>query len=588
MSRAAIVLAGLLGLLLVALVADTGSVRRFEQRSLDTRFQIRSDRDADELAIVAIDDTTFSDLERQWPLPRSMHARVIDRLREAGVRQIVYDVQFTEPSERPDQDRALLEAVSRARGTVLATDEVDAFGRTNVLGGPRNLGPAGAVVAGGALPDEAGGTIRRYAAEVRGLDSLATAVARRLGDPVPAGRFDAGRALIDFAGPTGTVDSYSFSDVYNDRVPDADLRGRIVVVGATSPTLQDPRPTSMGSERLMPGPEIQANAIRTALDDNPLQETDGWVRGVLLAVLGAIAVVLVVAVGPVRGAAGAAVLGVIYAVVAQVAFGSDVVLPVAVPLLGLVATTVFAALTAIAQEMAERRRVAMRNVALEQAVRERTAELERTYLEPVDRLARAAELRDGDTGEHLDRMSKLCELVALELGQPAEDARLLRQAAVLHDVGKIGMPDGILRKPGKLTPEEIEIMRRHTLEGAALLEGSRSPLLQLAEVIARTHHERWDGTGYPEGLKGEQIPLPGRIAAVCDVYDALITERPYKRAWSPDEARQEIAEQRGRHFDLAVADALLIVLGEPSPRTVTQPSPSESPASPAHPSTSTA
>jgi putative two-component system response regulator len=128
-------------------------------------------------------------------------------------------------------------------------------------------------------------------------------------------------------------------------------------------------------------------------------------------------------------------------------------------------------------------------------------------------------------------------------------------------VGKIGVPDDILRKPGSLTVEEMATMRRHVAEGSLLLEGSPSPVLQVAEIIVDTHHERWDGTGYPNGLKGEDIPLEGRIAAVCDVFDALTHERPYKRAWTVRDACQEIERLRGSHFDPAVADALLAVVG---------------------------
>jgi response regulator RpfG family c-di-GMP phosphodiesterase len=314
----------------------------------------------------------------------------------------------------------------------------------------------------------------------------------------------------------------------------------------------------------MAGPEIQANAIATALRGNPLRETGDWATYVLMLALGAAALALIVFLGPVRGAAGAAAVAAVYLVVTQLAFDGGRVLPLAVPLVGVAAATLVAILAAVAQESGARRRVDVRNRELADAVRARTHELEITNLEAVERLARAAELRDGDTGEHLDRMSRMCEAVALRLGLSPEEALRLRRAAILHDVGKIGLPDRILRKPDRLTEEEIEIMRRHTLEGAALLAGSRSPVLRTAEVIARTHHERWDGTGYPLGLAEDEIPLAGRIAAVCDVYDALITERPYKRAWSEAEARAELVAQRGRHFDPAAVDALLAVLGEPT------------------------
>lgn len=562
MSRTAIVLAGLLAVAVVALGSGTRPARTLEQRSFDTRMHIRGDQAPGRFAVIAIDDRTFSELRLQWPLPRRLHARVIDRLRRAGARQIVYDVQFTEPSDRPRDDLALLDAVRRARGTVLATGESTADGRTNVLGGDERLARIGARAAAANLPADPGGVIRRYSIRQSRLDTIATAVSNRLGAPVARDRFGAdGRALIDYAGPAGTVPAYSFSDVLAGRVPAAALRGRVVIVGATTPTLQDVHPTSAGGVRQMSGPEIQANAIRTAMQGNPLQESPGWTRFALLLLVGLAAGLLVAGLGPLRGVGAAAALAALLALASQLAFDAGTVIPIAVPLVGLAVAVFAAVLVAVAREMRERRRFAGRAAELEDAVRARTLELELTYREAVERLAQAAELRDGGTGDHLERMSRLCERVARGLGQPAEEASLLRQAAVLHDVGKIGMPDGILRKPGKLTPEEITIMRRHTDEGAALLAGSQSPLMRLAEVIARTHHERWDGSGYPAGLAGEAIPLVGRIAAVCDVFDALITERPYKRAWSVAEAREEIAAQRGRHFDPVVADALLVVVG---------------------------
>jgi putative two-component system response regulator len=154
-------------------------------------------------------------------------------------------------------------------------------------------------------------------------------------------------------------------------------------------------------------------------------------------------------------------------------------------------------------------------------------------------------------------MSLLCERLAAQIGWSVADAELLRHAAALHDVGKIGIPDRVLLKPGKLDPEEREVMKRHASIGAAMLADSPSELLQLAEAIARTHHERWDGGGYPAGLAREEIPLAGRICAVCDVYDALVSPRPYKDAWRPSDALAEIASLSGRHFDPELVEAFL-------------------------------
>jgi putative two-component system response regulator len=205
------------------------------------------------------------------------------------------------------------------------------------------------------------------------------------------------------------------------------------------------------------------------------------------------------------------------------------------------------------------RRLQEQNLGLEARVRERTAELEQAQQEILERLARAAEYRDDDTGHHTRRVGDSAAAVARELGLPDRDAELLRRASHLHDVGKIGIPDTILLKPGRLTPGELDVMQGHTSIGAELLSGGHSELIQLAETIARTHHERWDGEGYG-GLAGEEIPLPGRIVAVVDVFDALTHARTYKRAWSVAEAVTELSEQRGRQFDPEVVDAFLRAL----------------------------
>ncbi len=200
------------------------------------------------------------------------------------------------------------------------------------------------------------------------------------------------------------------------------------------------------------------------------------------------------------------------------------------------------------------------NELLEEKISERTHELEEARVEIVTRLAVAAEYRDDTTGQHTSRVGTLAALIGERLGLPDHEIELLRLAARLHDVGKIGISDLLMLKPAKLTPEEFERIKEHTVIGAQILSGGRSPLLQLAELVALTHHERWDGRGYPHGLKGEQIPLPGRIVAVADVYDALLSTRPYKRAWSQAEARAEIQRQSGTQFDPQVVAAFFEVV----------------------------
>jgi putative two-component system response regulator len=197
------------------------------------------------------------------------------------------------------------------------------------------------------------------------------------------------------------------------------------------------------------------------------------------------------------------------------------------------------------------------NQALEIKVRERTRELEQTQIEILQRLALAAEFRDDDTGHHTQRVGQLAARLAQDLGLPEHQVELIRLAAPLHDLGKIGIPDHILLKPGRFSTSEYEQMKSHATIGARILSGGRYPLLRLAEEIAYTHHERWDGSGYPLGLAGEAIALTGRIVAVADAFDALTHERPYKHAWPLAEALAEIARQSGEKFDPSVVAALM-------------------------------
>jgi putative two-component system response regulator len=184
-------------------------------------------------------------------------------------------------------------------------------------------------------------------------------------------------------------------------------------------------------------------------------------------------------------------------------------------------------------------------------------ELKESQLEVIARLARAGEQHDCDTGLHTQRVAITAALIAEKMELQAGNIETIRQAAPLHDVGKIGVSDAILLKPGKLTPAEYAIMQTHCQLGAQLLSGGRSDVVQMAERIALTHHEKWNGTGYPYGLKKEAIPVEGRILAVADVFDALTHIRPYKKAWTVEEALDEICRQAGTHFDPQVVEALL-------------------------------
>jgi CHASE2 domain-containing sensor protein len=526
----------------------TGVLQAAEQASIDHRFAARTPDPPKDLVVVAVDDVTFSDLGLQWPFPRSVFGRAATKLHEAGVRDIVFDVQFTEPT-RPREDMALYTAIGRAHGAVLATSESDGRGHTNVLGGDRNLRRIHSVAAASNFPDENGGAIRRITASVKQLRTLAVATARREHVRVDFDRIPADGAYIDYRGPAGTVPTVSLSKLLRGKVDPTRLRGRIAVIGTTAPSLHDLHPTPAGEE-LMSGPEVQANAIWTTLHGFPLAAAPGWLDVLAVIALALLVPLVAVRVRPVIAAVAAPAAGFAYWTLAQVLFEHGTVIGVVAPLLALAVATVATVVVSHVLETFERQRADDLNHLLEDEVRA-------TELEIVQRLVRAVESRDEETGGHIERISRLTRRLAEAAGLSSTEAELISRASTMHDVGKIAIPDEILRKPGPLEPPERAIMEGHTTIGAQLLSGSRSGLVRRAEEIARTHHERWDGTGYPAGLAGEEIPLAGRITALCDVFDALISDRPYKRAWPVEDALREIAAQSGHHFDPRLVELFL-------------------------------
>ena len=194
---------------------------------------------------------------------------------------------------------------------------------------------------------------------------------------------------------------------------------------------------------------------------------------------------------------------------------------------------------------------------LEEMVRQRTDELNQTRLQVVRRLGRAAEYRDNETGYHILRMSKYSALLAQHLGWGEAACDLMLNASPMHDIGKIGIPDAVLLKPGRLDENEMAVIRTHPEIGASLLAGDNSELLRMAQTIARTHHEKWDGSGYPRGLRGEEIPLAARAFAVVDIWDALVSDRPYRKAVPEEAVRAYLGTLRGTHLDARLVDLFL-------------------------------
>ena len=560
-----ILIAGLLAVCAGCALYVTGVLTGFEQSTINERFQLRHPAAPRGIVLVTVDSDTFSQLKLQWPFPRSLHAQAVDRINASHPREIVYDVQFTEPTTAR-QDHALYNALGRAGGAVLATTEVDDHGHTDVLGGDANLARINAQAAASNLSNVSDGLghslVTRFSYAISGLRTMAVAAAERAtGIGISPSAFPPGGALIDYRGGPGTFPSVSFSQVVEGQVNPSFFRNQIVVVGVSAPTLQDvhPTPTTRGSS-LMSGPEVQANAIWTAMHGLPLRTVPPTLNLILIVLMG-----MVVPLGRLRMrilpmALAAPVLAGLFLGGSQLAFNSGEIIAVVAPLCALALGTVGALVTSHVIETKERRRVSQDNEWLEERVRERTEELRETQLEVVRRLGQAAESRDGETGLHIERMSRLCQRLGRAMGMSVEEAELLRHASVLHDVGKIGIPDRVLLKSDRFTAEEWETMKTHTTIGAVILAGSRSPLIRMAETIALTHHERWDGSGYPAGLRGNEIPLVGRIAAVCDVFDALLSKRPYKDAWSLTQALKEVRTQSASHFDPHVVEAFLALV----------------------------
>ena len=340
----------------------TGVLDRVELVTVDTRFDIRGTQPPpDDIVVVGIDDATFDDPDVRWPFPRSWHAQVIDEVRRAGARVIAYDVQFTEPSPRGQaaQDEALFAAVERAAGRiVLATTETGPGGSTRVLGNDRFRRSLGARVGNALTPADANGVIRRLRHEVGSLKSFAVVAAELAsGRRIPAEAFPQEKAWIDYHGPPNTLATESFGAVRRGEVDPEVFRDRIVVIGATAPSLQDVAATSASGEQLLSGPEIQAEAISTVLRDFPLRSASAGISLLLVALAALAPAALALRLRPLPAAAAALAVGAAYLGGAQLAFDGGLVIPVVAPLAGLAVGAAGALAAGLVVEALERQRV---------------------------------------------------------------------------------------------------------------------------------------------------------------------------------------------------------------------------------------
>ena len=329
-----------------------------ELDTIDARFDIRGDQGpSQDVVVVEIDDVTFNELSETWPFPRSLHAQAVERLRRAGAKVIAYDIQFTEPTV-PKEDNALIGAVDRATGStgvVLATTEVEQGGQTNVFGGDQVIRQAGARAGSSNYVNDSDGVIRRVPYAVEGLESFAIVAAEEFrGRRVPVRE---GFEWIDFRGPPGTIESVPFSRLVEGRVPPEVFRDKVVVVGATAPSLQDVHATAVGGDKPMSGPEIQANAIATALADFPLERSSGGLDVTLIVLLGMVGPGVALWLGPVRAAIAGALLAALFAVAVQLAFNSGLIVSFLYPLASLLLGAVGALAIGLVLDAFERERV---------------------------------------------------------------------------------------------------------------------------------------------------------------------------------------------------------------------------------------
>ena len=325
------------------LLYGVDGLRDQELQTVDARFQVRGERAAPrDVIVVKIDDVTFDDLRLRWPFRRTVHARAVRRIAADAPKAIGYDVQFSEPSERVEDDLALAEAIETADGkVVLGTSEVDERGRTSLLGGDDVLREIGARPANGNVPPDPGGVLRRMRYEVDRLETLAVATAEvAAGRKVDRSSFgDDGEAWIDFAGGPGTVRSVSFSKVSEGKTPRGLFRGKVVVIGASAPSLHDVHPTSTTRDEVMAGPEIQANAIDTVRRGFPLRSAPGWLNVALIVLLGMAAPLASLRLSAVRTTLLTVVLALVYVGAALLAFNGGWVLSLVYPVGALLLTS---------------------------------------------------------------------------------------------------------------------------------------------------------------------------------------------------------------------------------------------------------
>jgi len=562
------------------------------------------------VAVVDIDEASLHELG-QWPWPRDRVARLLERIREEGAAAVGLDMVFVEPDRssvagRSDNDRVLADTLSRgpfvlgyqfdfdgSRGEACTPHPLRAalrssggdpwgegfFDARGVICNLPVLAQAAAASGFFNVSPDTDGVLRRVPQVIRyngrlypGL-ALAAYLQVRGGDVVVetgpdgveairlSGRripLDSrGNLLVRFRGRRSTFPHVSAAAVLDGRADPALLRGKYVFVGTTAAGLKEIRTTPL--ESVQPGVEIHATVLDNLLAGDPIGQPR-WAPTVRILLVLVSGFLLTGILARARAVVGLTVVLPVLAWIGSGSYGLLAYRQVYIPPLLPTATllSVFMLL------------LSMRFLQSEREVRERTRKLDLTQDAIIQSLAALAETRHHETGGHIQRTRHYMQVLALQLKHhprfrvalngSGED--LLFRLAPLHDIGKVGVRDQVLLKPGQLSTEEYEEIKRHTVYGAETIRMAKRMLgedafLRIAEEIVESHHERWDGTGYPHGLREEEIPVPARLMAVADVYDAMIHRRGYQRAFSHEEAMDLMRKERGTHFDPDVVDAFL-------------------------------
>jgi HD-GYP domain-containing protein (c-di-GMP phosphodiesterase class II)/CHASE2 domain-containing sensor protein len=617
--RAGFFLIILSGILIIFFLDYLGLFEGIDAYVYDISFRIRgSHKPSDKIIIAAIDEKSLEQLGR-WPLKRIYYARLFDKMQQAAV--VGLDIILTEPS---DDDIILSEAIKRHGGVILPiyidrrltiakpSETLSAYGTGHVHIEYDIDNVAREVFHTLYYKDVQLYSLTSVMYEIMTHRSFNRQKISAKTHEITSKRiFQMDPLKINYYGNPGTFQYISMFDIIDGKYPSTFFNGKAVLVGLTAPGIVDMVSTPFSQQRnKMPGVEVQANILNNLIDGNSIQDIKEWIRWISAIVFCAICLLSFIKLGEKKAAlllifssliitalvfflfttfdlwTGPALFyfSAIYIYMVtyimrldEAAKNLDIKYSSVTSLLGgysdqkgpAVGLVSFLSPGGINVKIQKLMWVEHKyEKQLEYTVQQKTKELSQALSmisnmskEMIMRLTTAAESKDEHTGKHISRIGLYANRLAGKMEMPPDFIEKITLASAMHDIGKIGIPDDILLKPGQLTEEEFEIIKRHTIIGSKILSGSEYPMIQISSTIALCHHERWDGTGYPKGLKGQDIPIEARIIMICDVYDALRSPRPYKPAFDHQRTFQMITKGDVKtipeHFDPDVLHAFI-------------------------------